>query len=737
VPRSCRPSTSRSRIAALAALALPLLAGAARADFAYSVYSGSWNTLPNFNSQTPIATGTSPVIDLSVTTQSDNFGLQFTGTLTVSQAGTYLFSTTSDDGSDLRIDSTTVVNNDGLHGPTEVEGSIALSAGSHSLRVRYFEKTGGQGLSVNYAPPGGGKLAIPANGQLAGTPDPRVVGSWGPVIQWPHIAISVAALTDGRVLTWSSTETNAFPSSTELTHAAIFDPSSGTFQTVDNNFHDMFCAGVSTLEDGRIVAAGGNPYDTRTSAFNPSSLTWSALANMNSNRWYATLLALPTNELFTTFANAGGNTSERYNPAGNTWTQTPGATMQDLLNEQNAENGQTTVNTASDLQWWGQMAVAPDGRILHGGPSQTWHMFDPRGTGAVQSLGQPAGTRTRMWGNVVTYDAGKVLILGGADRTQNPATTNAAYKVDLNGASPVISSATAMAYRRAFHNSVTLPTGEVIVVGGNNSGELFSDTGAVFAAEIWTPTTDSWRTVAAMNIARGYHSTAILLKDARVLSAGSGACGNGCAANHLDGQIYTPPYLYASNGSLAPRPAITAAPAIGEAGAVFNVTATGSIAKFSMVRLSATTHAINTDQRFLPIAFTANGGGSYTLQLEANPNILVPGYYWIFAIDSAGVPSVGRTFHVLRDAGSATPGLDVEAESAVLTGSFAVGIDSAARNGHYISVTSGDEYLSAPNSPNRSCGTRDTSNPTPSSMTSTCSRAPRRAIRTTADVALA
>ncbi|HUK64221.1 MAG TPA: galactose oxidase-like domain-containing protein, partial [Dongiaceae bacterium] len=223
----------------------------------------------------------------------------------------------------------------------------------------------------------------------------------------------------------------------------------------------------------------------------------------------------------------------------------------------------------------------------------------------------------------------------------------------------------------------------------------------VYAAEIYNPQLNQWRTVASMSVPRTYHSTAVLLKDARVLSAGGGACGSGCTVNHLDGQIYTPPYLYASNGSLASRPAITAAPAIGHAGGSINVLATGTIAKFSMVRLSATTHAINTDQRYLPIAFTANGGGSYTLQLESNPNVLLPGYYWIFAVDSAGVPSVGQTFQVLRNDGSTGNGLEVEAESAVLAGAFAVGLDPAARNGRYISVPTGSPSTSGPTSPNR------------------------------------
>ncbi|HEU4428402.1 MAG TPA: PA14 domain-containing protein, partial [Myxococcota bacterium] len=480
----------RAGVLAEALLLLGLAAAPARADFTYQVYDGAWSVLPNFDALSPVATGTTSVLDLTVTSRVDNFGIQFTGTISVPQAGTYAFSTTSDDGSDLRIDGTTVVDNDGLHASRKVQGSIALSAGTHALRVRFFERTGSQVLQVTYAPPGGGERPIPANGALEGPPNPALVGAWSPVIAWPHIAITAANLPDGRVLTWSSTETNAFPSSVEFTHAAVFDPVTLGFTTSNNGFHDMFCAGVATLEDGRIVAAGGNPNDTRTTAFDPTTLGWQPLANMNFNRWYSTTLALPSDELFATFANAAGNTSERYSAASNAWTQTSGATMQDLLNEQNAENGQTTVNSASDLQWWGQMAVAPDGRVFHGGPTQTWHLFDPRGAGAIASLGQPAGTRTRMWGNVVTYAAGQVLLIGGADRTQSPATTNAVYRIDLNGASPVISSAAPMASPRALQNTVMLPTGEALVVGGNTSGELFSDNGAVYAAELWNPATN-------------------------------------------------------------------------------------------------------------------------------------------------------------------------------------------------------------------------------------------------------
>lgn len=486
--------------------------------------------------------------------------------------------------------------------------------------------------------------------------DATQTGSWGPVIDWPMIAISAANLPDGRILTWSSTETNSFPSNREFTHATVFDPANNSFTPVNSNFHDMFCAGLSLLEDGRLVASGGNPDDNRTSTFDPVTMEWSALANMNDRRWYATNLTLPDNRIFSTFGKSSGNRSERYNPFDNTWTRTNGASMQTLLSEQNAENSQLTVNNASDMQWWGQMAVTPDGSIFHGGPTQTWHLFDANGNGNTTQLGQLAGDRVRMWGNIVSYDVGKVMMLGGSDRTQNPATvTSNVYLVDLNGATPQVTQGPSMAFGRANSNSLVLPTGDVIVIGGNQTGRLFNDENSVFAAELWSPQSNSWQTLSSMSVPRNYHSTALLLKDARVLSMGGGACGN-CTANHLDGQIFTPPYLLDENGNNRTRPSISSWPVTTRTSDQFTVDASSAIQSFSMIRLSSTTHAINTDQRFIPVPFTDNSDGTYTLNMHANPNVLIPGNYWLFAVDQAGTPSIGQTIRVVRAEGEQNTG---------------------------------------------------------------------------------
>ena len=634
------------RLSSAITLLLFIFSSTAYSQFNYSVYDGSFNQLPDFTALTPIASDTSDTISLGVTTQTETFGLVFTNQISISTAATYEFQTTSDDGSRLYIENTLVVDNDGLHASQTINGQMFLNPGLYQLRVEYFEQSGGEVLDVKYRVAGGNFAAIPADGVLDGTLSSlKEMGQWGPVIAWPHIAISAANLPDGRILTWSASETNSFPAGNFYTHSAVYDPSNGTFQTTDNNFHDMFCAGVSTLENGVIVASGGNPQDARTSSFDPNTLTWGSLPDMFDERWYATNVTLPNNQIFSTFGRGAGNRSEKFDPDSNSWIRTPNVSMQTLLQEHNNIAG-----GGGNMEWFAHLAVQPNGRVFHGGPTPTLHSFDPMNDTANQDLGQPTGSRARMWGNAVTYDVGKVLLVGGSDTRETPPVLNTnVHLVDLNGATPSITQGAAMTHPRAYSNAVTLPNGEVIVVGGNTSAFNFTDFGAVYEAEIYTPDTDSWRIVDSIAIARPYHATALLMKDARVISAGGGGCGN-CNANHLDAQIFTPPYLYNNDGSLAQRPTLSNVPAVTGVGGQITVNASSDTQRFTMVRLSATTHHLNTDQRLLPVTSVDNGDGTFDLTLHANPNVLIAGNYWLYALNDSGTPSIGETIQVLGSA---------------------------------------------------------------------------------------
>ena len=329
--------------------------------------------------------------------------------------------------------------------------------------------------------------------------------------------------------------------------------------------------------------------------FDPSTLTWSPLANMFDDRWYGTNVTLPNDQVFTTFALNSGNNSEKYDAVLDQWIRTPNANMQTLVDEHNAH-----ITSGGDSQWYAHIAVQPDGKVFQGGPTQTFHIFDPVGSATEQSLGKPTGDRYRMWGNAVTYDVGKLMLVGGSDQTVEPFThISDVYLVDLNGAMPEITKGKELNYSRAFSNSVTMPNGEIMIIGGNQDGFTFIDDTSVFPCEIYNPQADTWSIVDSISIPRNYHSTAILLQDGRILSAGGGACGDGCDTNHLDGQIYSPPYLFNSDDTLATRPTLSDAPATTGAANSFTVTASAdSSAPGAKISLSEQSVGMNLGYRF-------------------------------------------------------------------------------------------------------------------------------------------
>ena len=133
---------------------------------------------------------------------------------------------------------------------------------------------------------------------------------------------------------------------------------------------------------------------------------------------------------------------------------------------------------------------------------------------------------------------------------------------------------------------------------------------------------------------------ALLLPDARVWFAG----GNPQRGTYEPTmEIYSPPYLFAADGSLAPRPTISNVPSgvIGY-GTTFQVQTpdAASISSAVVVRLGAVTHAFGMDQRVVGMSF-ASSAGALTVTAPPNGDIAPPGYYLLFLLNSAGVPSVG------------------------------------------------------------------------------------------------
>jgi hypothetical protein len=457
---------------------------------------------------------------------------------------------------------------------------------------------------------------------------PQDVGQWGPVVDWPVVAINVALLPNGKVLAYDSIGDNAtetYPVQ-DHTRATVWDPATGTQTPVDvNTGYNIFCSGFAHLVDGRMFVAGGNKDQqlngiVQTHLFDPLTNLWSLGPNMAAGRWYPTVTALDNGEMLITSGRV--DTPEVRTLAG----------------------GLRSLSTASlSLPLYPWMDVAPNGRAFYSGPDQTLRALNTAGTGVWQTFGQ-RDTINRDYGGHALFDVGKELIAGGG-----PSTTDARV-VDINGSTPQVTPTAPMAYGRRQLNLTVLADGTVLATGGNSSGASLVDLNAgVYPAELWNPATGQWLTLAAMQVTRQYHSTALLLPDGRVLSAGGGICGTCDQVGYLgkNAEIFSPPYLFDADGTLALRPTIDAAPAATSYGASMDIT-TGnpaSIRKVAFVRLGAATHANNMEQRYIPLSFTA-GSTSLTTTAPANADIAPPGYYMLFIIDANGVPSVARMVNI-------------------------------------------------------------------------------------------
>jgi hypothetical protein len=141
--------------------------GAVDAGVAYRYFTGSFQTEAEFDTATPLRTGRIPTVALDPADFDGSGGaLEITGELFVPASGPYTFYLTGNHGSVLDVSGTRVVDYDAANHTPARSGTIELSAGSHPIRVRYFDAVFSEGnaaMTLEYAGPGFIREAIPAN----------------------------------------------------------------------------------------------------------------------------------------------------------------------------------------------------------------------------------------------------------------------------------------------------------------------------------------------------------------------------------------------------------------------------------------------------------------------------------------------------------------------------------------------------------------------------------------------
>jgi PA14 domain len=91
----------------------------------------------------------------------ERFSVRWTGYLTVPRSGSYVFATTSDDGSSLYIDGRIVVDNSGQHASMTQTGGVRLTEGSHRIRLDYSQQGGAWAFEWSWARDDGIARAVP------------------------------------------------------------------------------------------------------------------------------------------------------------------------------------------------------------------------------------------------------------------------------------------------------------------------------------------------------------------------------------------------------------------------------------------------------------------------------------------------------------------------------------------------------------------------------------------------
>ena len=272
------------------------------------------------------------------------------------------------------------------------------------------------------------------------------------------------------------------------------------------------------------------------------------------------------------------------------------------------------------------------------------------GTGSTSGAGLRASDPDSMCGNAVMFaaESGQILTLGGAPDYKNSTSTNAAHIITIGapGTTPSVQTLPGMLYQRVYANAIILPNGNVFITGGQSFGMPYVDANNSLVPEMWQMSSNTFVPLATNPFPRNYHSTGLLMLDGRVFTGGGGLCGT-CTTNHLNANIYSPPYLFNADGTAATKPVITASPTTAAPGTLITITSDSVLTSASFIRYGSATHTVNTDQRRIGLPLTPGyNSNTYTVVLPSDPGVTLLGYWMLFGMNSQGTPSVASTILV-------------------------------------------------------------------------------------------
>lgn len=463
----------------------------------------------------------------------------------------------------------------------------------------------------------------------------------------------------------------------------------------------LFCADLTALADGSVLAVGGTAYynDPGSDAapfgvveleglrnsriFDPQTDRWTQSGDMKYGRWYPTLVTLGNGDVFVASGvqkllkplypsrpqDSGRNVvqTETYNPGSGKWSY----------------NGPTADRS---LPLYPRLHLLPNGQVFYNAAGQT---FNPAGQSydeALWNLTAAYDPQAKSWTNLGLagvgttspgfrgssfsimlplepdregrYTRAEFLSAGGVAGTTPggyvAVPTSAITSVEAGKDINVTNRSTApLNNSRWYSTAIGLPTGEVVAFSGADRDEVVAPgTGfPVTQAELFDPETEEWKPLAMSPHARTYHNSATLLPDGRVLVGGHApittlygkhqTLPGGFSPNEGRDptfEIFSPPYMFAGD-----RPVIRNAPKDLAYDRTFRVVvdrAASSIESVVLVRNPSITHLVDADQRTVRLPVVSRNGNVLEVAAPPNGNVAPPGPYMLFANARVGKSTV-------------------------------------------------------------------------------------------------
>ena len=508
------------------------------------------------------------------------------------------------------------------------------------------------------------------------------VGAWDPTVGTIAIngsatkgmpAIHAALLPTGKVL-WFGYRLEGGTRYKKEALAALWDPVTKSLKAVlppidpaTGRPAALYCSGMSLMPDGRLLVTGGylnsrtNPttgipeYDglKHTYTLNPFTEKWQRHEDMDDGRWYPSQMLMPDGRTFIIQGLDGEGTGDN---SGNFSRQLEIFDPSKPLGQE-VDRMSRDLTTSEDGDWYPHTYWMPSGRGLIAGPAKenSW-LFLPPSPLNFTKVEAADPLRTRIWGAGVllplNHDStrGTAWQIGGSlSKSRNALNTNTAEA--YSESSNQWTAAPSQNIARSHENAVLLPDGGIAALGGGygNRGTNWDSGPEHRQMEYFDPATRTWKLGPAQQKDRSYHSTAVLLPDGSVVSAGD----DRDRLNPIDTyEIYKPPYFFKGT-----RPVLSSAPSsTGYGRTIWVGTPDTDITRAVLVAPGATTHGVDMHQRVvnLPARRRSDGVG-YDIDTPLNANVALPGYYMLFLLDDQGRPSFAKWIKVDRNAPAQDP----------------------------------------------------------------------------------